>query len=128
VLQAAVFSTAESVFGHSPDEIFRVEVVGELVAVFQRLEEQCSRLEQLVTRICDLLPGPPPSRASLAERLDEPARLLWVELAARRKADTELEVLLDNVDGLSSLAASLSMVVVLLLEDRIDTATANGVH
>jgi hypothetical protein len=39
MLQVVVSSTAESVFGHSPDEIFHVEVVGELVAVFQRLEE-----------------------------------------------------------------------------------------
>jgi hypothetical protein len=36
-------------------------------------------------------------------------------------------MVLDNVDGLSSLAASLSTVVV-LLEGWINTAAANGVH
>jgi hypothetical protein len=39
-LRAAVSSAVESVLGRSPDEAFRVEVVGELVAKFQRLEER----------------------------------------------------------------------------------------
>jgi hypothetical protein len=34
VLWVALSSAAELVFGHSPDEIFRVEVVGKLVAEF----------------------------------------------------------------------------------------------
>jgi hypothetical protein len=60
-----------------------------------------------------------------------------VELDEWREADAELEALqtsaarvqglvLDNIDGLSSLAASLSMVVE-LLEGQIDTTTTNGV-
>jgi hypothetical protein len=44
-LWAAVSSAAESALARSPDEIFRVEVVGELVAGFQKLEERCSWLE-----------------------------------------------------------------------------------
>jgi hypothetical protein len=44
-LQAAVSSAVELVLGHSPDETFRVEVVGELVAKFQRLEEMCLQLQ-----------------------------------------------------------------------------------
>jgi hypothetical protein len=60
-----------------------------------------------------------------------------VELDEWRGADAELEALqtsaarvqglvLDNIDGLSSLAASLSMVVE-LLDGQIDTTTTNGV-
>jgi hypothetical protein len=60
-----------------------------------------------------------------------------VELDEWREADAELEALqtsaarvqglvLDNIDGLSSLAASLSMVVE-LLDGQIDTTTTNGV-
>jgi hypothetical protein len=63
VLQATVSSTTELALGRSPDETFRVEVVGELVAEFQKLEEQCSRLERHGTSICDLLLGSPPGRA-----------------------------------------------------------------
>jgi hypothetical protein len=65
------------------------------------------------------------------------AERLEVELAAQRQVDAELETLcisttcvwdlvLGNVDGPSSLAASLSMVAE-LLEGRIDTMVANGV-
>jgi hypothetical protein len=60
-----------------------MEVVGELVAEFQKLEKQCSWLEQPTVRIYDLLLGPPPSRARLANRLDEATGQLRVELAAR---------------------------------------------
>jgi hypothetical protein len=60
------------------------------------------------------------------------------ELVARWEADAELEAMhtlvvrvrylvLDNTDGLSSLAASMSMMVE-LLEGWIDTAAANGVR
>jgi hypothetical protein len=38
-LQEAASSIVESAVGRSPNEIFRVEVVGELVAEFRRLEE-----------------------------------------------------------------------------------------
>jgi hypothetical protein len=62
-LRAAVSSTMEMALGRSPDETFQVEIVGELVAEFRKLEGQCSRLEQLGVRIYDLLLGPPPSRA-----------------------------------------------------------------
>jgi hypothetical protein len=82
-LWAAVSSAAELALGRSPNEIFRVEVVGELVAEFQRLEEQRSWLERPVMRICDMLHGPPPSRARLADRLDEATGELRALLAAR---------------------------------------------
>jgi hypothetical protein len=73
----------------------------------------------------------------LADHLDEAVGQLRVELDEWREADAELEALqtsaarvqglvLDNIDGLSSLAASLSMVVE-LLEGQIDTTTTNGV-
>jgi hypothetical protein len=39
MLQAAVSSTTESVLGRSPNEIFCVEVVGELVVKLSRLNE-----------------------------------------------------------------------------------------
>jgi hypothetical protein len=63
--------------------------LGELVAEFQRLEERCSLLERLTIRICDLLLGPPPSWVRLADRLDEAAGQLSVELAARREVNAE---------------------------------------
>jgi hypothetical protein len=133
-----VSSAAESVLGRSPDEIFHIEVVGELVAEFQRLEERCLRLERPATRICDLLLGPPHGRARLARRLDVTIGQLRAELAAHREADTELEALrtsvvlvqdsvLDNIDGSCSLVVSLSTVVE-LLEGRINIVAANGVH
>jgi hypothetical protein len=60
-LRAMVSSATESALGRSPNKIFRMEVVGELVAEFLRLEERCSQLKQPTTRIGDLLIGPPPS-------------------------------------------------------------------
>jgi hypothetical protein len=45
VLRAAAFCATESMLGRSPNEIFHMQVVGELVAKFQRLEERHSRLE-----------------------------------------------------------------------------------
>jgi hypothetical protein len=60
-LRAMVSSATESALGRSPNKIFRMEVVGELVAEFLRLEERCSQLKQPTTRISDLLIGPPPS-------------------------------------------------------------------
>jgi hypothetical protein len=89
-------------------------------------------------RIYDLLLKAPPGQARWADYLGEAARRLDVDLASQRQVDAELEALrtlvahvrglvLGNADGSSSMAASLSMVVE-LLEGRIDTATANGVH
>jgi hypothetical protein len=71
--QAAVSSTVESVLERSPNEIFHMEVVDELVSKFQRLEERLSRLEWTAMRICDLLLGPPPGQVRLVNRLDEAA-------------------------------------------------------
>jgi hypothetical protein len=124
-LLVAVSSTMEMALGHSPDETFQVEIVGELVAEFWKLEGQCSWLEQLGVRIYDLLLRPPPGRARLADHLEEVVGQLGVELAAWREVDAELEALrtsatrvrdlvLDNVDGPSSLAASLFVALELL--------------
>jgi hypothetical protein len=88
--------------------------------------------------ICDQLLGLPSGRASLTDRLDEAAGQLRVELAAQQEADAELEALRtaatrvlelvpDNVNGSSSLAASMSAVVE-LLEDRIDATATNNVY
>jgi hypothetical protein len=96
------------------------------------------RLEWHGTRICDLLLGPPPNRAHLADSLDKASRLLGVELAMRWEVGLELEdlrtlatqvwdLVLDNADGPSSLAASLSIVAE-FLEGQVDATTANGVH
>jgi hypothetical protein len=74
----------------------------------------------------------------LADLLDKAAGHLGVVLGARQEVDAELEPLwisaarvldlvLDNADGLSSLAASKSTTVV-LLEGWIDATSANGVH
>jgi hypothetical protein len=57
-LQVAMTSIVELVLGCSPDETFRVEIVDEMVAQFQKLEELCSRLERPDVRICDLLGRP----------------------------------------------------------------------
>jgi hypothetical protein len=70
--------------------------------------------------------------------LNEATEELGAELAAQWEVDAELEALwtsatrvwdlvLDNIDGPSSLAASLSTVVE-LLEGWIDTAATNGVR
>jgi hypothetical protein len=61
MLRAMVSSAVELALGRSPDATFWVEVVGELVAEFQKLEEWCSRLEQPDMRIYNLLLGLPPS-------------------------------------------------------------------
>jgi hypothetical protein len=44
-------------------------------------------------RICDLLLGPPPSRARLVDHLYEATGQRRVELAAWREVDAELEAL-----------------------------------
>jgi hypothetical protein len=137
-LRAAVSSATGSVLGRSPAETSRVEVMEELVAKFWRLEEMCSWLEQPNARICDLLLGPPLNQARCADYLDEAVGQLQEELVARREVNAELEALrtsaervrdlvLGNIDELSSLAASLSAVVE-LLEGLVDTTAANGVR
>jgi hypothetical protein len=80
-LQAVVSSIAESALGHSLKDTFHMEVVGELGAKFQKLEERRSQLERPAVRICDLLLGPPPGRARLVDHLDEATGPLRVELA-----------------------------------------------
>jgi hypothetical protein len=102
------------------------------------VEGHRSWLERPVARICDLLLVPSPGQAWLADRLDEATRQLKVELAARREAEAELEVLrssaawvwdmvLGGVGRPSSLVTSMS-VVVDLLGGRIDAVAANWVR
>jgi hypothetical protein len=74
MLQVTVSSAVESALGHSPNETFHMEVVGELVMKFQKLEEWHSQLERPAMRICDLLLRPPLGRARLADHLDEATR------------------------------------------------------
>jgi hypothetical protein len=99
VLQVAVSSVVESALGHSPNEILHVEVVGEFVAGFRKLEDWRSRLQQPATMIYNLLLAPPHSWGRLANRLDGP----------------------------SSLLVPMSMVVE-LFEGQINCAATNGVH
>jgi hypothetical protein len=47
VLQVMVSTAAELVHEHSPSDTFCVEVVSELAAKFQKMEDQCSQLECL---------------------------------------------------------------------------------
>jgi hypothetical protein len=115
-----------------------VEVVGELVAEFQRPEELRSRLERPDARIRGLLLGPPLGQAQWGDCLDEATRQLGAKLVALLEVEVKLEILrasaaqvrdlvLDNINMSSSLAASLSTVVE-LLEGQINTMAANGVH
>jgi hypothetical protein len=80
-----------------------------------------SILEWPATRIRDHLFGPPPDQAWLADRLDEAVEQLREELAAWWEVEAELVALwssalqvqnmvLGDVDGSSSLAASMSVV------------------
>jgi hypothetical protein len=120
-LRAAVSSTLELVLGCSPGEISRVEVVSELTAKFQKLEELCPQLEVPGMKICSLLLGPPPGQARWADRLEEAVERLEAALAERRQVDALLEALrtsatlnrdlvLGEADRPSSLVTSLSMV------------------
>jgi hypothetical protein len=93
VLRAVVSSTLELVLRHSPDETFWVEVMGELVVVIQRLEEQRSQLERPGSRIYDLLLGLPTGRVWLDDHLDKATGQLGAELVAWQEADIELETL-----------------------------------
>jgi hypothetical protein len=137
-LRVAVSSAMELALGRLPDETFWVEVVGELVAKFLKPEEQHSQVEWPSMRICDLLLGLPSGLARLADCLDKVVGQLGAVLAAWWEVDAELEALwtsatwvqdlvLHNVDGPSSLAASLSTVAE-LLEGRVDASAANGVR
>jgi hypothetical protein len=123
ILQAVVSSAVEFTLGQSPDETFQVEVVDELVTKFLKLEERCSQLERPGMRICDFLLGLPFGRARLVDHLDEATGWPGTELATRREANAELEalwdLLLDQADGSSSQAASLSTAAE-LLEGRVD--------
>jgi hypothetical protein len=62
-LRATVTSATELVLGRPPDETVWVEITDELVAQFQKLEDQYSWLEWPDVRIYDLLLGPPPDEA-----------------------------------------------------------------
>jgi hypothetical protein len=62
-LRAAVSSATELMLGRSTNDGFHVEVVGELVAKFQKLEERRSWLKWPTVRFCDLLLGLPPGWA-----------------------------------------------------------------
>jgi hypothetical protein len=50
-----------------------VEVMNEVTAKFQELEELCSRLKGPGGRICSLLLGPSPGHARWVDRLEEAA-------------------------------------------------------
>jgi hypothetical protein len=137
-LRVAVSSTAEFVFGCLRTEELQVEVADELVSEFRKLEEWQSRFEKPDVRVCNLILGSPFGQARLVNHLEEATIRLGAEDAARREADAELEALrtsatrvwnlvLERADGTSSLAVSLSSEVE-LLDDRIDTTVANGVH
>jgi hypothetical protein len=76
-LQLVVSSVVEEVLGRLPNETFRVEVMDELVAKFQRQEELCLRLVGPGARICDLLLRLPASQAQCADHLGEAAG--WLE-------------------------------------------------
>jgi hypothetical protein len=103
------------VLGHSRGETSRVEVVKQLVAKFQRMEELCLRLEGPGMWICALLNGPPAGQARWADHLDEATGRLEAEMAKHHQVVTELEALwtsaafvgdlvLGDVDRPSSLA------------------------
>jgi hypothetical protein len=64
----------ESMLGRSPSNTAPVQGGGELAVEFQKVEGHHSILEWPAIRICNLLLGPPPSWACLADHLDEAAR------------------------------------------------------
>jgi hypothetical protein len=70
LFRVAMSSGVESVLKLSPGNIAHAVVVGELVTEFQKVEDHCSWLEQPATMICDLLLGPQPNRAWLADHLN----------------------------------------------------------
>jgi hypothetical protein len=72
-LRSAVSSVVEFMLRRSLNETFHVEVVDEMVAEFQKLEEWRSWLERSGSRIWDLLLGPPFGQAQLTDCLNEAA-------------------------------------------------------
>jgi allophanate hydrolase subunit 1 len=58
-LQAVVSSTAEFMLEYTPNEVFRVEVVDDMIAKFWKQEERQSHLERPSTRVYDMILGPP---------------------------------------------------------------------
>jgi hypothetical protein len=122
----------------SPRNTARVEVVNELVAEFQKVETCHSKIEWPTAWIGDLFLGPPPSRAWLANHLDEVVARLKVEHATRWKVEAELEdlrssatrvrdLVLGDVSRSSLMGESMSAVME-QLEGQIDGVLANGVH
>jgi hypothetical protein len=79
VLREVVSSTTEFMNRHSPTKVLQVEVVDELVAVFQKQEEWHSCLEKPGMRFCDLILGPCVGQAWLTDRLEEAAGRLGEE-------------------------------------------------
>jgi hypothetical protein len=128
----------ELVLGRSPNETSQVEVTNELVTKFQRWEELCSWLEGPGTKICTLLIGPLVSQPRWTDHLDEATEWLEVGNAKWHQVNAKLDALhasavlvqdlmLGDVDGPSSLAASLSMALE-LPEDRVDVVATNKVR
>jgi hypothetical protein len=72
-LRAAMSSATELVLGRSPGETSRVEVMNELTAKFQELEELSSRPNGSRARIYSLILVPSPSQARWADLLEEAA-------------------------------------------------------
>jgi hypothetical protein len=137
-LRVVVSSTVECVLMRLPTEAFRLDVVDDLVAEFWKQEEWRLHHEKSGVKVYDMILGPLSGRVRLANRLEEAIEQLWAKQAARREADFKLEalrcsttwvrnVVLERVDGTSSLVASLSSMVE-LIEDRIDVTTTNRVH
>jgi hypothetical protein len=122
---AAVSYTAELVLWHSPNNVARAELVGELVVELHRVEGRHLKFERPAAKIYDLLLGPPLSRAWLSNCLEEAIGRLRVDLYARREAEAKLEALqslivrvqgfvLGDTDGSSTQATSISAVAELL--------------
>jgi hypothetical protein len=59
--------------GCSLAEVFKVDVVGEMVAKFWNQSEWCLRLKKFGSRICDLIFGPADDQVRPTVRLEEAA-------------------------------------------------------
>jgi hypothetical protein len=64
MLQVVVSSVVDCVLRRSPTETLRVDIVNEMVVVFQKQEEQRSHLKKSSVRVCDLILGPPSVRSN----------------------------------------------------------------
>jgi hypothetical protein len=71
MLRAAVSTAMECMLRCSPTEALWVDIVDELVAEFQKQEQQCLCLEKSGVRVCDLILGPPSNWVRLADQLVE---------------------------------------------------------